>query len=806
MNAGGPRWYGTVRIVIPVLGLCAALAVILAYRMGIRGGDEIRPVQHLALRIDDAIFANRQADLQSLTRSGEIIRVARGLDPPDNPQVSLVLETARRIFKADLVYVQNRTGEVVSCTRYEGDKTLTGNNYAFRPYFNSALRGNRTVYPAMGITTRVRGLYSSTPVYLGDRHIVGVLVVKAGLEEIDRILASDPEPAFLVSPDGVIFASNQRDMLFRYVNPMRADELERIKASQQFGDENLLPFANLFGGRSTVTYDRGRWTVSRRPILGDWTLVVLGKGGAAYLIDKNIVFAVTGALAAMTLLIAILVSIIRAKERAEAARLRTEEELEVYRENLEGLVERRTAELREAKEAAESATEAKSIFLASMSHELRTPLNAILGYAQLLTRAVADPAGRDNLQRIHRAGEHLLGLINHVLSLSKIEAGKLTLEVQPFAAELFFKSIEDLTRIRATGKGLEFRLEVRQPFPAVLLGDSLKLRQVLVNILGNAVKYTRRGGVGLEVVRTGARIRFTVRDTGPGIGPEDRHKLFQAFHQARSGLEAAEGTGLGLHISQAMVRLMGGTIEVESEPGRGSTFSFEIPMAEGRLPAEEPAPALGLAPGQPSLRMLVVDDVEDNRTLLARLLTAMGMEVREAADGAAALALVESWRPHGIWMDLRMPGMDGYEALRRIRSREADLGRPRTVVIALTASVLDVDLDPLREATFDDLMAKPFPERELVDQLHRHFGLEVARAAPPPPVLAEAELAPRIRALDPAWIRSFHQTLVAGNRAEALDLLEVLPDRALADSFAPHLKAFRFDAVRRIIGMEASRA
>ena len=157
-------------------------------------------------------------------------------------------------------------------------------------------------------------------------------------------------------------------------------------------------------------------------------------------------------------------------------------------------------------------------------------------------------------------------------------------------------------------------------------------------------------------------------------------------------------------------------------------------------------------------------------------------------------------------MDLRMPGMDGYEALRRIRDREADLGRPRTVVIALTASVLDVDLDPFHEATFDDLMAKPFPERELVDKLHRHFGLELARAAPPPHALAEAELAPRIRALDPAWVRLFHQTLVAGNRAEALDLLDHLPDRVLAEAFAPHLKAFRFDAVRRILAPEPTHA
>jgi signal transduction histidine kinase/FixJ family two-component response regulator len=803
---GWSRWFGPVPVVLAFLGLGAALTVFLVYGTWVREADEIRPVQHLATRIDDAIFTNRQADLQSLAQSGEVIRVARGLDGPDNPQVSLVLATTRRIFNADIVYILDRTGEVVSCTKYEGDKTLTGNHYAFRPYFISALRGNRTVYPAMGVTTRLRGLYFSTPIHLGDRNIVGVLVVKAGLEEIDRILAESPEPAFLVSPDGVIFASNQKEMLFHYVKPMGPDELARIEATQQFGGEALRPFANLFGEHSGATFNHARWSVSRRPILGDWTLVVLSRGGPSYVINRHLVIAAAWALGAMTLIIAVLMSILRAKARAEAARLSTEEELKTYQGNLEGLVERRTAELREAKEAAESATEAKSIFLASMSHDLRTPLNAIMGYAQLLARAVTDPADRDNLQRIHRAGEHLLDLINHVLSLSKIEAGKLTLNRQPFSTERFFKSIEDLTRIRATAKGLEFRLEVRRPFPEALLGDALKLRQVLVNILGNAIQYTRQGSVGLEVARTGNLVRFTVRDTGPGMGAEERDSLFQAFHQARSGLEAGEGAGLGLHISQAMVRLMGGLIQVESEPGRGSAFSFEIPMDEGRLEAEAPAPpALGLAPGQPRLRMLVVDDVEDNRTLLARMLSAMGMEVREAQDGPAALALVESWQPAGVWMDLRMPGLDGYEALRRIRQREAELGRPRTVVIAMTASVLDVDLDPFQEAAFDDLMTKPFPEGELVDLLHRHFGLEVARAATPP-ALPEAELAPRIRALDPAWARSFHHTLVAGNRAEALDLLGLLPDRALADSFIPQVKAFRFDAVLRLMGMGGSHA
>ena len=778
-----------------LLGLLIALLALgarLALHRGLVGMPAPRPDPSIATRVDGALFANRQVDLKSLASSREIVQVALGSAPADNPRVSLVLETARRIFGADIVYVQDRNGTVVSCTRYEGGASLTGHSYAFRPYFISALRGQPMVYPAMGVTTGQRGLYFSTPVAPEHRGIVGVLVVKASLDGIDAILAADPDPVFLVSPDGVVFASNRRDLLFHYVTPMPAAALERIRASQQFGDRELKPLPELLAGRSTVRMRGTAWSVTRWRILSDWTLLALARSGPAYVIHKNVVFTAVGIVGAMLVVIAVLASVIGARRKAEA-------ELGLYREHLEEQVERRTAELREAKESAEAATEAKSTFLASMSHELRTPLNAILGYAQLLTRSIEAPEGRDNLQRIHRAGEHLLGLINHVLSLSKIEAGKLAPDPQPFACALLFKSIDDLVRIRAVAKGLEFRLEVRRPFPEALVGDALKLRQVLVNLLGNAVKFTRQGQVSLTIERTGGKVRFTVRDTGCGMDPGELGGLFQPFQQTRSGRAAAEGTGLGLHLSQAMVRVMGGVIEVESELGRGSVFHFEIPMAEDQAPPAEPARQLALAPGQRALRMLVVDDVEDNRTLLARMLTALGMEVRAAADGASALALWEAWRPHALWLDLRMPVLDGEATALRLRAREAALGWPRTVVIAITASVLDRGLDPSRALPFDDLIGKPFPESELVDKLHRHCGLELARTGLPPPEPSEADLAARIQALDPAWSAPFERTLILGDRAEAQELLEHLPDRVLAAAFAARLSEFDFEALRKLL-------
>jgi CheY-like chemotaxis protein len=222
---------------------------------------------------------------------------------------------------------------------------------------------------------------------------------------------------------------------------------------------------------------------------------------------------------------------------------------------------------------------------------------------------------------------------------------------------------------------------------------------------------------------------------------------------------------------------------------------------------EAEPPALELLADHPSLRMLVVDDVEDNRTLLVRMLSAMGMEVRAAGDGESALAQWEAWQPQAVWMDLRMPGMDGNEAVRRLRAREAELGRPRTVVIALTASVLDMEeRDPLQETRFDDLVAKPFPESVLMDMLHRHCGVGISRSAPRPPVLTESEMAPRIEVLDQAWVRAFDQALLVGDRAEAQDLIDLMPDRPLADSFALQLKDFQFQALRLLIASRRSHA
>jgi signal transduction histidine kinase/ligand-binding sensor domain-containing protein len=326
----------------------------------------------------------------------------------------------------------------------------------------------------------------------------------------------------------------------------------------------------------------------------------------------------------------------------------------------------------ESERRALEANRAKSIFLANMSHELRTPLNAILGFVQLMGRDRSLGAEhRKDLAIITRSGEHLLSLITDVLSIAKIEAGRISLTEQAFDLGRLLDAVRSMISARADLKGLVVVFDVEPGMPAAVRGDEAKLRQVLLNLLGNAVKFTTEGTVTLRARWADGRACFEVQDTGPGISAEELDTLFQAFVQTEAGRQVQEGTGLGLVISRSFVRLMGGDIEVASRVGEGTTFRFEasLPRADAAEVVEERKVA-GLAPGQPSRRMLVVDDTFENRALLARLLKSVGFDVREATNGQEAVAEWEASRPDLIFMDMRMPVMDGIEATREIRRRE----------------------------------------------------------------------------------------------------------------------------------------
>jgi PAS domain S-box-containing protein len=446
--------------------------------------------------------------------------------------------------------------------------------------------------------------------------------------------------------------------------------------------------------------------------------------------------------------------------------------------------------LRESEARAQSASRAKSAFLANMSHELRTPLSAILGYARLLDREEwRTEEERLQLQHILRAGEHLLSLINDVLSLSKIEAGRVEFRPASFRPEELFIGIEGLFRLSATGKGLQFHVE-RSHFPPVLEGDISKLRQVLVNLLGNALKFTEEGHVSLTAQWVNGKAWFTVEDSGSGISPEDQSRIFQAFSQTEHGA-AAGGTGLGLHISQALVRLMGGEIVLMSQIGRGSRFNFEIPLPEPELSPSLSTPReVGrlLVEGDPPL-LLVVDDRPENRDVLGRLLQKVGFRVEFAEDGSRALARWAIHHPRLILMDLRMPIMDGFQATAAIRTQEAAEKLARTPIVAISASVYDTTAEELRQVGFDDFLTKPIEEAALFSSLESHLGVHFEARAPES-ISAVATGIEALSQVSPEWRDRFKACVSIGDLDAAMGLLEELDHPALVQALATHLRAY----------------
>jgi signal transduction histidine kinase/CheY-like chemotaxis protein/streptogramin lyase len=377
-------------------------------------------------------------------------------------------------------------------------------------------------------------------------------------------------------------------------------------------------------------------------------------------------------------------------------------------------------DLQAAKEAAEAASRAKSQFLANISHEIRTPMNAILGYAQLLQHGPdLSERQRRALETIENSGNHLLSLINEVLDLSKIEAGRVQLNAADFDLNHLLRTLGVMFQLRCREKGLAWRLEGAGDQPRPVHGDEAKVSQVLINLLGNGVKFTERGEVVLKVDRLGEdEYCFSVIDTGLGIAPAELATLFQPFQQGTAGRQQG-GTGLGLAIARRHIELMGGQLQVESALGKGSRFFFTLNLPPARSVLSAAPRARSLASGI-RLRALVVDDVRENRDVLGQVLSAIGAEVALASSGPEALEQVEIFRPHVVFMDMRMPGMDGLETLRRLREKEA--GR-EVIAVAISASVLEHERQAFLGAGFVDFVAKPFTVERICACLETHLGV-----------------------------------------------------------------------------------